>query len=136
MDRNVLRRVMPPETYRRCVDQADAVVVPIEYRHERDLVRDVLAYLDTRGIFAWRNNTGGIRAEYGEKKRFFRFGAPGSGDVFGVLAGGRFLSIECKVRGNKPTLAQDEWIGRVRQAGGVAGVVHDLQELGQLLKGA
>jgi hypothetical protein len=105
-------------------------------RKETDLVRACLEYLRLNRIMAWRSNTGARTAEYRGKTRFFKFGVPGSGDIFGVLAGGRFLSVECKLRGNKPTLAQAEWMERVRQAGGVAGVVHDLQELALLLKGA
>jgi hypothetical protein len=83
-------------------------------------VRACLEYLAARGIMAFRNNTGAMRAEYKGKTRFMRFGAKGSGDIFGILPGGRFLSVECKIGNNKPTPAQEDWAARVRAAGGMA----------------
>ena len=127
----------PKQTQDKVRAQTVDIAGPVDYRLECELVRDVLLYLRARGFLAWRNNTGAVAEEASgnSKRRFIRYGAPGSGDVFGILPGGRFISVECKVRGRKPTVAQQDWMECIRAAGGVAGVVHDLQELAQLIKG-
>jgi len=78
---------------------------------------------------AWRNNTGAFVGEHRGKSRFVRFGAKGSGDIFAILPGGCFWSIECKVGKNRKTPAQIEWEGAVQSAGGAASVVRNLDEL-------
>ena len=98
-------------------------------RKESDLVRACLEYLAACGIMAWRNNSGGMKAEYKGKARFMRFGAKGSGDILGILPGGRFLSVECKVGKNTPTPAQEDWARRVRVSGGMALTVWTVEGL-------
>ncbi len=89
------------------------------YRLERDLIKDVLIILDGVGIYAWRNNSGAA----GAGKGFVRFGLKGSADIIGLLPpSGKFLAIECKARRGKPTLAQEEFLERIRADGGVAAV--------------
>jgi hypothetical protein len=63
---------------------------------ETELVRQCLALLGLRGVFAWRNNSGAFVRDQGEARRYFRAGAVGSPDILGVLPGGRFLGVECK----------------------------------------
>jgi hypothetical protein len=99
---------------------------------ETDLVRVVLDRLSLAGVLCWRNNSGALKVG----RRIVRFGHPGSGDVFAVLPTnnpendvGQFVSIECKVGKNKPTVLQEEWARAVRAAGGVAVVVRSIQEL-------
>jgi hypothetical protein len=97
---------------------------------EQDLVKPALQLLALRGVFAWRNNSGAICATSNGKRRFVRFGGmPGSADVLGVLPGGRFLGIELKKPGGKPTAKQEAFLAAVRAAGGVAWVVSSLAEL-------
>ena len=98
-------------------------------QRESDLVRACLELLHARGIMAWRNNTGAFVGEHRGKSRFVRFGAKGSGDIFAILLGGRFWSIECKVGKNQATPAQTEWAEAVRKAGGAATVIRNLDEL-------
>lgn len=45
---------------------------------------------------------------------------PGVADILGILEGGRFLAIEMKAKGKKPTEAQIEFIDNINQRGGVA----------------
>lgn len=101
----------------------------ITKRTETDLVRACLAYLTARGLMAWRNNSGAMVAEYKGRSRFMRFGVVGSGDIFGILPGGRFLSIECKVGKNVPTPAQKDWARRVNERGGLAITVWSVDQL-------
>lgn len=92
---------------------------------EGDLVRQCLAYLALQNIPAWRMNTGATRA--GE--RFIRFGTPGMADIIGIYPGGRFLAVETKSPKGRLRPTQEVWLGRVRDAGGVALVVRSLDDL-------
>ncbi len=96
---------------------------------ETALVRTLLEFLALRRLFAWRNNSGGAMLK---GDHFVRFGKKGSGDIF-VLAD-RFISIEAKMPGNKPTAAQCEWMDAVRKAGHLAFVIRSVEDLEVALK--
>ena len=97
---------------------------------ETQIVKACLEYLRLRRIFCWRNNTGALPVG----DRLVRFGRKGSGDVFALLPGGRFCSIEAKRPGNKPTAHQAAFAQEVRAAGGVALCVYSVGELEDLLR--
>jgi len=86
---------------------------------ENTLKKDVLKFLESSGVFCFRNNTGAIISQYKGKTRFFKFGAVGSGDIF-ALHRGVFVSIELKSPGKHPTFDQESWMERVRHHGGAA----------------
>lgn len=86
---------------------------------ENTLKKDVLKFLESSGVFCFRNNTGAIISQYKGKTRFFKFGAVGSGDIF-ALHRGIFVSIELKAPGKSPTFDQESWMERVRHHGGAA----------------
>lgn len=50
-----------------------------------------------------------------------------------VCLSGRFVAIETKAPGKKPTARQEIIIASIRSAGGVAIVVHDIDELAREL---
>ena len=77
---------------------------------ESVLQKRIIEYLNKIGCLAWRNNTGAFAGEYKGKKRFVRFSPVGSGDIFCVMKDGRFMSIEVKRKGQKPTILQVCWI--------------------------
>lgn len=97
---------------------------------EGDLVRAALNYLKAVGVLAWRNNTGMLFDRTG---RPVRYGFTGSGDIFGITAGGRFLSIECKVGKNKESDSQKQFRMDVVAAGGLAIVIRSLDDLEEAL---
>lgn len=103
---------------------------------EREVLREVLGLLRSLpGWLAWRNNTGGrLLPGKGGRGQFVRWGAPGSGDVFAVAPGGRFVSVECKRPGGKLSDAQADWRARVNAAGGLALVVTSAGELVDALR--
>jgi hypothetical protein len=101
---------------------------------ESDILRSCLDLLRLRGVFAWRVNSGAVAGEYNGRRRFVRFhGAPGCADIIGILPGGRFLAVECKRPGNKPTPQQTAFLEAVRQQGGLALVVSDVRDLAAAL---
>lgn len=101
---------------------------------ERAVLRAGLEALRARGIFAYRANSGAMKAPSG---RFVRFGGvSGLSDVVGILPGGRALYAEAKRQGVGPTAEQAEFLHRVNQAGGLGIVFHDPDELlGQIDRG-
>lgn len=62
------------------------------------------------------------------------YGASGAPD-FLVCLNGRFVGIECKAKGNKPTALQEMNLAAIRAAGGLAYVVdeHNVGSLEALL---
>ncbi len=96
---------------------------------ETDLVKACLKYLGTvRGVFAWRNNTGAVVSTYKGKTRLIRYGLKGSSDILGSFCG-RFLAVEAKQPGERPTFEQAAFLDAIRATGGLALVVHDVMDL-------
>lgn len=52
------------------------------------------------------------------------YGASGVPDIL-ICHGGKFIAIECKANGNKPTALQTEHMRRIREGGGIARVVDE-----------
>ena len=102
---------------------------------ETELVKAILDYLVLRGVFAWRQNQGGVTREYKGRKRFVRFArVDGISDIIGILPDGRFLALEAKVGNNKVTVSQSGFLGRIQDSGGVARVVRSVQDVIDVLQ--
>lgn len=97
---------------------------------EQDTVKAILQYLSLRGIPCWRMNTGAMLSEYRGKRRLIRFGAVGMSDIIGIIPRvGRFLAIEAKLPGKKPTPEQTAFLQAVIKAGGFAFVAHSVEDV-------
>ena len=92
-----------------------------------------LRYLEVRGIYHWRNNTGAVQIAPG---RFMRFGKKGSSDILAVLPGGRLLCVECKAKGGRLSPEQKQFLADVRELGGLALIVRGWWELDEALREA
>lgn len=101
-------------------------------QRESVVVAQCLTYLRLQRIFAWRNNTGACLAG----KQLVRFGLKGSSDIIGVTNDGRFLAIECKTDKGTTSEWQDRFLHEVERRGGVALVVHSVEELMEKLEKA
>lgn len=101
---------------------------------ETQLVRSCIEYLNMKGHYVWRNNTGATRLSYTDKKgnisnRILRSGIRGSSDILGISKDGMFIAIECKVGRNKPTEMQINFLRQITDRGGIAQVVYTLDDL-------
>jgi len=97
---------------------------------EASIQKSILDYLLMRGYFVWRNNTGGFGGDSNAGKKWFvRAGLKGSGDIIGMTKTGKFLSIEVKRRGNKPSAEQVHFMDRVKSMDGCAFVAYDIQDV-------
>jgi hypothetical protein len=105
---------------------------------EAVILRQILDYLRLLRIPAWRANSGQMTVEAGGRVRRVRFnGAAGCSDVLGLLPpSGRFLAVEVKRPGRKPTASQQGFLDAVTAAGGLAVCVHSVRELQAALDAA
>lgn len=103
----------------------------IEEIPEAVVLGSCLSLLCILGIYAWRNNTGALLDKHG---RVVKFGLKGSSDIIGICPDGRFLAIECKRQGGRIRPEQTVFIEKIKKNGGVAAVVHDTDELMEVLK--
>ena len=82
-------------------------------RHRSDtpegrLTKAVRNLLDTIGLFHWKH------------WQVPMSGLKGIADIIGVSPDGRFIAIELKAPGNKPTQEQHEFLENIRRNGGIA----------------
>lgn len=92
---------------------------------EHDLQNLIRLELSKRGYTVFRINVGKFKLPDG---RYFNAGAPnGFSDLFAVKDG-RAYFIEVKVKPNKPTAAQLNFIARMRDRGCGAGVAYSVEE--------
>lgn len=96
------------------------------YDSETQLVYSCLSMLNIMGFYCWRNNTGALKDVAG---RMVKFGKPGSADILGVTKEGRFIAVECKTKKGKLSPLQEIFLEEVRKRGGIAVVVHSVDEL-------
>ena len=106
-------------------------------RPEKVIEQHILMWLRSKGVFCWKNVTGGY---FDPKiKRFRKQSSPyainGSSDILGILRDGRFLAIECKSKYGKATPDQLMFIERINFAGGLAFVAKSLEEVKEKLCG-
>lgn len=101
---------------------------------EQDIVNACLEVLRYRGVYAYRQNQGGMKMTGRTRERFVRFtSVSGVSDIIGCLPDGRFLAVECKRPGNEPTSDQSDFLNAIRRRGGVALVVYDAADLAEIL---
>jgi hypothetical protein len=97
-----------------------------------EVVNPIIEYITLRGGVAIRINSGAIPVE-GKKSRIFRGAPAGTSDIIGCWHG-RFLAIECKLPGNKPTALQVEFLERIRTAGGIGMVAYSVNDVINILE--
>ena len=102
---------------------------------EREVVKACLEYLELRGVYAYRQNTGA--AEYADntgRRRFVRYGKPGISDIIGVLPGGRFIAVECKAPGGRLSEHQTEFLKDIERMGGLAVIARSVEDLEKIFR--
>ena len=106
--------------------------------NETDISNGIRLELSNQGIQNFRNNNGALPDKYG---RLVKYGLmPGSGDIIGILPHkirpedvgktvGIFTSIEVKTPKGKATEAQSRWMNMINEAGGLACIIRDADEV-------
>lgn len=99
-------------------------------RSEQSLVNEIIYLLKLKGHFVWRQNTGSM---YSKDNRFIRFGFKGVSDILGISNDGKFIAIECKIKPNKPTQFQLDFLDEIRQRDGIAIVAYSIDDIQELI---
>jgi len=82
---------------------------------EGSLTKSIRDLLRALGVFHW--------------KEFQSLGSPpGISDILGVYQG-KFLAIEVKAPKGKPSLAQTDFLNRVREEGGIAILAYSIEDV-------
>ena len=99
------------------------------------LTKHVLYLLKMKGVFAWRQNNGGV---YDPTKKVFRANSSMRGvpDIIGYknTDGAKFIAIEIKVGKDKLSIHQDTFLNNLNKAGGIGRVIRNLEDLENLIK--
>lgn len=104
--------------------------------YESEVQRDVLAVLRVHPKVAWakRMNSGAFLVGEPGAQRFVRAAFKGCADILGQMRDGRFLAVECKRAGEKPTPEQAAFLEHVRAHRGVAFVARSIDDVMQGLR--
>lgn len=92
---------------------------------EKETQKAILQYLDIRGIFHYRQNSGAFKAAHGG---FIRFGAKGAPDIVCVFKG-QYIGIEVKDVKGKLNDNQKEFQKKLEEAGGEYLVARDVDDI-------
>ena len=101
-------------------------------RPEAAALMEVLKAVRAHPLVAWAERQNSGAAAVGA--RFIRFGWPGGPDVLGQLKDGRLLGVEVKAAKGRASPEQVAFLERIRGAGGVAFIAHDLRDVVRELK--
>ena len=87
--------------------------------------------LNYRGHFLQRTNSGVIPIHNPNgKNRFVKLAQAGTSDLTGIHRdNGRFIAIEVKIKPNKPTELQEQYLNEISKRGGIAIVAYSLEDV-------
>ncbi len=117
---------VPPKTHR------TKPFLDVEVKPESEVLKECLAWLKRKNIFADRMNVGsGVLGPGGYRT----YGIVGAGDIVGLLQNGRHLEVECKAgKGGVMSVKQIKREKDIKKNNGVYVVVHSVAELEYFLK--
>jgi len=100
---------------------------------EINIQQNIIVRAAQLGVKLLRNNVGAYKDKVGN---WVRYGlGVGSSDLIGIRRrDGRFVAIEVKRPGEKPTKEQIQFIEHVKEFGGIAAVVTNPDQLEEILK--
>nr|DAL33546.1 MAG TPA_asm: Nuclease [Caudoviricetes sp.] len=103
--------------------------------NETDLMHEIMKAVSARGCMVFRANVGKFKLSDG---RWFDTGLPkGHPDLYGFMPQtGRAFYIECKVKPNKPTPEQEQFIKTAQNLGALACVAYSVDDALKMLNGA
>jgi hypothetical protein len=105
---------------------------------EAQVQKACLEFLSWKGIFHWRNNSGGVAASYTDKQgnsksRWLSYGKVGSSDLLAIYPGGRMWLIEVKRPGGRLSDSQISFLARARQRGAIVTIAESVDDLTRAL---
>lgn len=92
---------------------------------ETDLQNTIRMRLSAEGLTVFRINVGRVRLADG---RYFNTGAPEGFSDLVALKDGRACFVEVKIKPNRPSRVQVNFLARMRDIGCLAGVAYSVQD--------
>jgi hypothetical protein len=100
---------------------------------ETQLVSQIIDFLNYRGHFVQRTNSGAVRfTDANSRRHFIKLAHAGTADITGCSKDGRFIAIECKIKPNKTTPLQEAYLEEIKKRGGIAVVAYTLDDVADL----
>lgn len=100
---------------------------------ESQIQNAIRTYLEMRGVYVIRVNSGSIPIGTGKYKRWFKGADAGTPDLV-ACHNGKFIGIEVKRPTKKQTDRQIYQAGRIERAGGVSIVATSIEDIQKLLQ--
>jgi hypothetical protein len=100
---------------------------------ESVVLKEIQLEAAKHGCVLFRNNRGMFLSLDGKRKQRAGLEINGAGDLIGWTSDGKFLSVEVKKLGKKPSPAQENFIFQVLKFGGIAFVCDDSRRFKELL---
>lgn len=96
---------------------------------ESEIQKAILDYLHLKRILAFKHRNVGIYKKSTDRYIPLSYGEKGISDIIGCLPDGRFLAIEVKKPGGKPSPEQVAFLERVNVNGGLGILAYGLEEV-------
>ena len=96
---------------------------------ERLIENEILNYLISKGVFCWKNTTGGFFDGKRFRKHSSKYAINGTSDILGILSQGQFLAIEVKSDKGIVSKEQDAFISTIKANGGIAFIARSLDDV-------
>lgn len=93
---------------------------------EQQVQKTIMDYLHLKKILAFKHRNVGIFKKDTGSYIPLSSGEKGISDIIGCLPDGRFLAIEVKKPGGRPSPEQKAFVERVNTSGGVGLIAYDL----------
>jgi hypothetical protein len=100
---------------------------------EADIQKQIMDYLKLKRFIVFKHRNVGIYKQSTGKYIPLAFGEKGISDIIACSPNGRFIAIECKKKGNKPSPDQLEFLDRVHRNNGIGIIAYSLDEVMRLL---
>lgn len=99
---------------------------------EQDLTREIIEAINRTGrALVWRNHSGMVKV----RRAWMHLAPKGSPDIVGLTVTGRFVGLEVKLPGEKPTDEQLSWGKAIETSSGIWGVVRSIDEAMDVIAG-
>jgi hypothetical protein len=109
---------------------------PAVYPSEAEVQKSILQYLRGHPMVGWvgRFNSGAFIESYGGHDRYIQANSvKGCSDILGMMKGGIFFAIEVKSHNGRVTVDQNNFILKVLEGGGYAGIARSIDDVNKIL---
>lgn len=97
---------------------------------EHELMNWCISYLSLKGHFVQRINSGKLPIlQNGRISRMVKLAETGTPDIIGYSKDGRYIGIEVKIKPNKPSPAQIEFISNLKRCNGIGAIVYSQEDI-------